>query len=179
MSLGQYLGNHVMGLLPATRAFAAKRWLLRRMGFRIDASARVTSSVRVWGNLRLTVGMDTFLGHDVLITGGNATVMIGSYVDIAPRVTIVAGTHAVDMLGRHSAGAAYSQDIRIEDGVWIGAGAIILGGVTIGKKSIVAAGSTVTRDIPPYVMAAGAPCRPKKRWCIDGQRWLRVEAGKA
>lgn len=49
--------------------------------------------------------------------------------------------------------------IVIEDGAWIGAGAIILAGVTIGRDSIVGAGSVVTRDIPPLVLAAGNPAK--------------------
>jgi acetyltransferase-like isoleucine patch superfamily enzyme len=176
MSWRQYVGNSAIGLLPPTRAFAWKRWVLRRMGAQVSPSARLTSSVRIWGSLKLTIGHDTFLGHEVLITGGDSMVSIGDCVDIAPRVTIVAGTHEVDMVGRHSAGRSLSRDVRIEDGVWIGAGTTVLGGVTIGRKAVIAAGSTVTEDIPPFVVAAGVPCRPRKLWNDGVQSWQHLEA---
>ena len=53
----------------------------------------------------------------------------------------------------------YSKPITIEDDVWIGGGAIILPGVTIGKGSVIGTGSVVTKSIPPYSVAAGNPCR--------------------
>jgi acetyltransferase-like isoleucine patch superfamily enzyme len=49
--------------------------------------------------------------------------------------------------------------IRIEDGAWIGAGAIVLDGVTVGKHAVVGAGAVVTSDIPPHALAVGAPAR--------------------
>jgi maltose O-acetyltransferase len=179
MSLRQYLGNALIGVLPPTRAYALKRLLLRRMGVNAGRNVRVASSVRVYGDLQLSVGNDTFLGHDVLIAGGRSRVMIGDCVDIAPRVSILTGTHKMDMLGPHSAGAGCSRDIVIEDGVWIGAGSTILGGVTIGRKAVIAAGSTVTHDIPPYTLAAGAPCRPKKVWRHETGEWTAAEAKAA
>ena len=57
------------------------------------------------------------------------------------------------------AGGCYSKPITIGDNVWVGAGVHIMGGVTIGKNSIIGAGSVVTTDIPENVIAAGVPCR--------------------
>lgn len=171
MSLRQYLGNAALGLLPPTRAYGFKRQILRAMGVAIHGKPRVTSSVRLWGAVELTLGDDVFLGHDMLISGGCSRVTIGDCVDVGPRVTIVTGTHDVDMQGAHSAGAGRSADVVIEAGAWIGAGVTILGGVTIGRKAIIAAGSTVTRDVPPMTLAAGVPCRVKKRWSVDRGAW--------
>ncbi len=56
-------------------------------------------------------------------------------------------------------GFQYNFPIRIEDNVWVGAGAVILPGVTIGKNSVIGAGSVVTKDIPAGVVALGVPCR--------------------
>ncbi len=53
----------------------------------------------------------------------------------------------------------YNFPVRVEENVWIGAGAILLPGVTVGKNSVIGAGSVVTRDIPPNVVALGTPCR--------------------
>jgi acetyltransferase-like isoleucine patch superfamily enzyme len=142
----------------------------------VDPSARITSSVKILGLSQLSIGADTFVGHEVLISGGDCAIVIGRSVDIAPRVTLVAGSHQVDMTGEHSAGEGFSRDIVIEDGAWIGAGAILLGGVTIGRKAVIAAGSVVTEDIPPMTMAAGVPCRPKKFWQPQTNSWVLAKA---
>lgn len=176
MSFRRALGNALVGLLPATRAYRLKTWLFRQAGINIAHSARLVSSVRIYGTMDLAIGSDTFLGHEVLICGGDCEIFIGDCVDIAPRVSIIAGTHHFDMVNPHSAGAGYSKDIRIEDGAWIGAGTTILGGVTIGRKAVIAAGSTVINDIPAYAVAAGVPCVPKKVWQATDGQWLRCKA---
>lgn len=176
MSWKRSLCNGLVKCLPATRAYRLKTWVYRLAGFEIAPTARLVSSVRIFGTFDLSIGHDSFVGHEVLITGGDCTITIGACVDIAPRVTIVAGTHQIDMIHEHSAGQGHSLDITIEDGVWIGAGATILGGVTIGKKAVIAAGSIVTSDVPAYTLAAGVPCVPKKTWLTAEQRWLKLKA---
>ncbi|CUH97396.1 hypothetical protein P22_3524 [Propionispora sp. 2/2-37] len=63
----------------------------------------------------------------------------------------------------HAFFRTYALPVAIKDNVWIGGGAIILPGVTIGKNSVIGAGSVVTRDIPADCIAAGNPCRVMKR----------------
>ena len=75
-----------------------------------------------------------------------------------PRVGLYAGNHAIHPEDR-VAGGCYSKPITIGDNVWVGAGVHIMGGVTIGRNSIIGAGSVVTKDIPENVIAAGVPCR--------------------
>ncbi len=168
------LARRAIKLFPSTRCYALKALLLRGAGFDVSRTARIVSSVDVVGQFRLIVGDDTFLGHQVLLVGGESTIHIGQHVDIGPRVCIVTGTHAVDMHHEHSAGVGYSLDVRIEDGVWVGAHSTILPGVTIGRKAVIGAGSVVNKDIPPYVMAAGVPCRPIKWWDRSLGRWSAV-----
>lgn len=96
---------------------------------------------------------------------------IGSYVSIAPNVHfILSGNHQTNTLftyplcsilsGNHSDRDTNSKgSIIVEDEVWIGYGAIILSGVTIGKGSIIAAGAIVVRDVPPYAIVGGNPAR--------------------
>lgn len=62
----------------------------------------------------------------------------------------------------------YDQDVIIENDVWCGANVTILKGVTIGRGSIIAAGSVVTKDVPPYSIAGGLPCKViKRKWSIE------------
>jgi maltose O-acetyltransferase len=151
--------------------FGLKAWLYRWSGLNVHRACRIVSSARFVGPFALEAGADTHIGHDVMIIGGSSRIRIGDCVDIAPRVLIVSGTHEIDMTGSHSAGVGVSKNITIEDGVWIGAHATILGGVTIGKKAIIGAGSVVSRDIPPYVVAVGNPCKPIKRWDVATRSW--------
>ena len=171
MSLRLYLINNLVKIMPPTRCYRIKAFLYRLSGIEISKSCRLTSSVNILGTMRLELGSGTFVGHQVLIAGGDSEIIIGSNVDIAPRTVIVSGTHFIDMCGPRSAGGGASYDIFIGDGVWIGANSTILGGVTIGKKAIIGAGSVVNNDIPPYVMAVGNPCRPIKRWDTQEKSW--------
>src|SRR3982750_3747517 len=84
-------------------------------------------------------------------------VKIGSFTLFGPAVQILTPLHPMDAAQRRS--EEYGKPITIGDDVWVGGGAIILPGVTIGSRTVIGAGSIVTRDIPDGVLAAGNPCR--------------------
>lgn len=83
---------------------------------------------------------------------------VGKTVFIGPGTVLSCAGHAIDAKQR-AEGIGSSKPITIEDDVWIGANCTIVGGVTIGKGSIIGAGSVVTKDIPAGVIAVGSPCR--------------------
>lgn len=85
-------------------------------------------------------------------------VTIGSNVLVGPSVQIYTATHPMDWKER-ATGVEFARPITIGSDVWIGGGAIICPGVTIGSRSVVGAGSVVTKDIPSDVFAAGNPCK--------------------
>ena len=86
-------------------------------------------------------------------------VHIGANAFIAPGVCLSCAGHSIDPEQRGE-GISTSAPITLEEDVWIGANAVVCGGVTIGKGSVIGAGSVVTRDIPAGMVAAGRPCRP-------------------
>lgn len=86
-------------------------------------------------------------------------VHIGAGAFIAPGVCLSCAGHSIDPHQR-SEGISTSRPITLEENVWIGANAVICGGVTIGTGSVIGAGSVVTHDIPAGVVATGVPCRP-------------------
>ena len=101
------------------------------------------------------IGANSRINRDCMIDvrGG---VRIGDNVSISPQVAISTAAHsALD--------PAFRVEIRpvvIEDNVWIGMRATILGGVTLGRGCVVAAGAIVTKDVPPLTIVAGVPAKP-------------------
>ena len=84
-------------------------------------------------------------------------VTIGDFTLFGPAVQIYTATHPMNALLRRR--QEFAKPIEIGSDVWVGGGAIICPGVTIGSRSVIGAGSVVTRDIPEGVFAAGNPCR--------------------
>jgi maltose O-acetyltransferase len=107
------------------------------------------------------IGADSFLNFNCVILD-TVAVTIGDRVQIASAVQILAADHPLDPEARRS-GVESGRPVAIEDDVWIGAGAILVPGVTIGTGSVIGAGSVVTRDIPAGVVAVGNPCRVLRR----------------
>ena len=106
----------------------------------------------------VSIGNYCGINEGVFILGENK-VTIGSYVVLSARCMIIdAGldkrNFSTSNFPRHVGGP-----ITIEDGAWIGAGAIILANVTIGRKAIVGAGAVVTSDVPDFAIVAGNPAR--------------------
>src|SRR5439155_15730462 len=91
-----------------------------------------------------------------------APVRIGSNVLFGPAVQIYTATHPLDAETRRS-WKELAKPVTVGSDVWVGGGAIICPGVTIGDRAVIGAGSVVTRDIPAGVFAAGNPCRVVKQ----------------
>ncbi len=161
-TLRLYLVSKIIRSLPETRLFAFKRSLLRFAGVTVGRNVRMCSSAVISGCGALAIGDDTWIGHDARISS-SASVRIGRCVDIAPLVFIGTGSHEVDPVGEHSAGRGINLDVTVGDGAWLGVRCTVLPGVTVGRKSVVAAGAVVTRDVPEMCLAAGVPAVIKKR----------------
>lgn len=120
----------------------------------------------VYPDPTLDIGDFTFVGYGVSIRVAQR-VQIGKYCKISDRCVIADNNgHPLDMIRRCADLPVDPSEVHpviIEDGVWIGTCAVILKGVTIGKGSIIGAGSVVTKSIPPHCIAAGNPaCVVKK-----------------
>lgn len=117
---------------------------------RIEIGDRVgLSSVCLWANDRITIGHDVNIGGDTLIMDNDAHPM-----DFAQRRRLPEN---------HGCSDVSAKPVVIENDVWIGARCIILKGVHIGARSVIAAGSIVTKDIPADCVAGGNPCKVIKR----------------
>lgn len=115
-----------------------------------------------WDTIHL--GDDVFIGKRCFLSASSSAIYIGDKVMCGPRVMMIGGDHnfsdpSVDMADVHEKQPGDDQPIKVERNVWIGAGAIILKGVTLHTGSIIAAGSVVTRDVPAYAVVGGAPAK--------------------
>lgn len=98
----------------------------------------------VYANFNLTMVDDT-------------DIYVGDYTMFAPNVIVATAGHPI-LPELREKGMQFNMSVRIGKNCWIGAGAILLPGVTIGDNSVIGAGSVVTKDIPPNVVAVGNPC---------------------
>lgn len=109
---------------------------------------------------------NVFIGEGALFMCTNAPICIGSHVMLGPHVTVITGDHRTDIIGRYMDTINESEKlpendmpIEIEGDNWIGANVTILKGVRIGKGAIIAAGSVVNKDVPPYACVGGVPAK--------------------
>ncbi|KAH8422335.1 sugar O-acetyltransferase [Aspergillus melleus] len=108
----------------------------------------------------ISIGEDCFINFNFTALD-TSLILIGDRVQFGPNVSIFTAGHDVSVLSRRKF-VEFGHPVKIEDDCWIGGNVVILPGVTIGKGSTIAAGSVVTKDIPPYSVAVGSPCRVKR-----------------
>jgi maltose O-acetyltransferase len=108
------------------------------------------------GPANVRIGQDSTLNSFIHIWG-HGGVTIGDRVLIASHTAITSITH--DHTAETMFGTVQTKPVVIEDDVWIGTGAKILPGVTVGRGAVVGAGAVVTKDVPPYGIAVGVPAK--------------------
>jgi acetyltransferase-like isoleucine patch superfamily enzyme len=135
-----------------------RRRLLRAYGWQIGAGTQIDSPGHIYG--QVVVGAGCYVNRDCHFVG-TLLITMGDRVAVGPGVYFITSTHRI---GPHAqrAGALTAAPIRVGDGAWIGARAILLPGVTVGAGAIVAAGAVVTRDVPADVLVAGVPAQVKR-----------------
>lgn len=110
-----------------------------------------------WGGKFVKMGNHVYANFGLtLVDDGEIT--IGDGCMFAPNVVIATAGHPIDPELRAQV-YQYNQSVHIGNNVWVGAGAIILPGVTVGDNSVIGAGSVVTKDVPANVVAVGNPCK--------------------
>lgn len=118
---------------------------------------------------------DLIIGDYTRIGLGNTIIgptTIGHHVNLAQNVTVTGLNHNYqDADKRIDEQGVSTRPVTIEDDVWVGANAVILPGVTLGKHSVVAAGSVVSRSVPPYSVCAGSPAKVIKQFNPQSKIW--------
>jgi acetyltransferase-like isoleucine patch superfamily enzyme len=136
----------------------------------IDGKCSFSFAARFTAQPTLIIGDNTGIGHACSFTIGKK-ISIGRYCRIAGNVWIFDSPgHPADPVARMAGSPVANDDVKpvvIEDNVWIGQGAIIMPGVTIGQNSIVASGAVVMVNVPPNTMVAGNPARQLRRLTVE------------
>jgi maltose O-acetyltransferase len=159
--------------IPDLHAFnGARVFLLRSAGVYVGEHSHISSPFQLEHSLNedaltgITIGYRTYINSEVRISAKSSQVEIGNRCMIGPRVIIETATHSLTVkdfdVDNEGTRETFRKKIVIRDGAWIGAGAIILGGVTIGKEAIVAAGSVVIKDVEDGTLVGGVPARKIK-----------------
>jgi acetyltransferase-like isoleucine patch superfamily enzyme len=126
------------------------------IGYKVDESFSLIPPFYTTGGENIRVGRNVFINQNCTLydLGG---IDIADDVMIGPNVSIITSGHPLEPSQRRA--FVVAKPIVIERSVWIAAGATIIGGVTVGENSVVAAGSVVTRDVPPNTLVGGNPAR--------------------
>lgn len=115
----------------------------------------------------IILGDDVYIGPGAFLSASKSCIVFKNKIMLGPNVTMMGGDHNTSNIGKYMFDVTEKLPendlpIIVEDDVWIGTGAIILKGVTIGTGSVVAAGSLVTKDVPPYSVVGGIPAKVLK-----------------
>lgn len=147
------------GVLPPYTSSWLRVGLLRAGGLHIGEHTGVGGRLWVAGGprpgTRLRLGANCFL-NDGCRFDVSAPVVIEDEVYLGHDVAVLTASHKMGNNWRRAAGTV-AEPITIERGAWLGARAVVLGGVTIGAGAVVAAGAVVTRSVPPDVLVGGVP----------------------
>jgi maltose O-acetyltransferase len=147
--------------------FAKLAWRMRRATWRrrfrsAGSNLSIDPGCTILTPGRISVGDDVFIAEHAHLSG---EIAIGNKVMIGPRIMINTGMDVFAVKGMSPrftkpVQPGFYAPVVIEDEVWIGACVAVLGGVTIGYGAVIGAASVLTKDIPPFTVAVGNPCRP-------------------
>ena len=110
-----------------------------------------------WGGRHVHFGKKIYANYNLTLVD-DTHIYVGDYTMFGPNVTVATAAHPIEPDLREQ-GLEYNKPIRIGRNCWIGAGVVILPGITIGDNVVIGAGSIVTKDLPDNVVAVGNPCR--------------------
>ena len=145
----------------------------KRFGYIAD-SVTITPPVYIGNPSNIFIYDNVGIGESSHLSATNAKIVIKGNSAIAEHFTIHTGNHAqvigmsVSDINESNKPKGYDADVVVEKDVWIGCNVTLLSGVHVGRGSIIAAGSVVNKDVPPYCIVGGVPAKPIKfRWTVD------------
>ena len=137
---------------------------------------RIAKHCSVFGgpNNLLHIGAHSYVGMNTIIEGFNEKISIGAYVSMAPNVYIMSGSGPNASEAMQRVFPIVKAPVTIGDHAWIGAGAVIMPGVAIGKYCVVAVNSFVNKSFPDYSVIGGSPARLIRELSAEEQKRMQV-----
>lgn len=137
---------------------AQRNAMLKKMFAEYGEGSYIESPLRTnFGGRHVHFGKGVYANFNLTLVD-DTHIYVGDHTMFGPNVTVATAGHPIDPALRRK-GYQYNAPVRIGENCWLGAGVIVLPGVTIGDKVVIGAGSVVTKDIPSNVVAVGNPCR--------------------
>lgn len=131
----------IFRLIPESRLFRLKVYMLNIIGHEIDKTVRLASSIKIYGNGKLIINENCWIGPNVKFYVNSSYILIEKNCDIAPEVSFFTGSHLVDKeKNKRIAGMGYVKPIIIKSNSWVCARATIHNGVVVPEKSILESG---------------------------------------
>lgn len=154
----------------ARRLWSRIRMFLLKPLFGSYGSGLIFDPDGLYSYKNIHVGDNVNLGYRPVLMAELSEIKMGSHIMFGPNVVVIGGGHNITVIGQqmikvHEKTGNEDLGVIIEDDVWVGARAIILRGVCVGRGSIIGAGTVVNKSIPPYSIVVGNPAR------IVGFRW--------
>lgn len=132
--------------------------LLKEMFAEIGDGCYIEPPLRAnWGGRHVHFGRNIYANFNLTLVD-DTHIVVGDYTMFGPNVTVATAGHPL-LPALRKQGFQYNAPVHIGKNCWIGAGAVILPGITIGDNVVVGAGSVVTKDLPDGVVAVGNPCK--------------------
>lgn len=139
-------------------ALAKREQLLREMFAEIGEGCYIEPPLHAnWGGKHVHFGKNIYANFNLTLVD-DTHIYVGDYTMFGPNVTVATAGHPI-LPELREQGYQYNMPVRIGKNCWIGAGAVIVPGITIGDNVVIGAGSVVTKNIPSGVVAVGNPCR--------------------
>ncbi|KAJ5167727.1 uncharacterized protein N7482_003321 [Penicillium canariense] len=143
--------------VPSDKIRDVRFALLQKLVGRVGEGTFVEPPFRPDYGCNVVIGRDCFLNWNLTILD-TSLVILGDRIQMGPNVGIFTAGHETSVLSRRKY-IEFGHPVRIGDDCWIGGNVVILPGVTIGEGCTIGAGAVVTKDIPPFSVAVGNPCK--------------------
>lgn len=142
----------------------------------IGSDTWINVNGRIKNQVHITIGNNCCIGRRNYFSSG-VIITLGNYCMTGPECKFIGSDHVIDnpLIPYIVSGNTFEKSIVLKTNVWLGASVLVIGNVTIDHGSIIGAGALVTKDIPPFSIAIGNPCKVVKRYDFNLKKWVKTE----
>lgn len=164
-----YIVNLLMAVLPNSGCQSFKAKLYRWAGVKVGSGVEFFQGIKIQGIGELEIHDKAFIGHEVLfMLNEGSKIVVEESAIVGSRSVVMTGFHPITPDGeRILSREGTCSTVRIGKGCSVSTACVILPGVTVGEKALVAAGATVAKDVEPYTLVGGCPAKEIRNFRIN------------